>query len=220
MQVVLGSSREHEPRPAGVRHLSRGRDPRDRKVHVVDRRVRLSGEVLDGAAGQPRPDRQRDGVGDILRFIGEPVLEVRGHRKVRCRHDRCGMGERLVSGHRSVEAAERRGKTPARRGQGFEAEGGEQLRRTCVPRVWKQERAHRTMQREESLALGLWRVHAANVPEPSVAAAQRRERDHSSQVLVSSQDLVARGAGHLQRAGRRPGRQASTDFTQSDTITT
>ena len=129
--------------------LRRGTHPVDRERRVVDGRVAVAGGVLDGAAGQARPDGQLDRPPDLSRVVGEAVLEVGGDRHIDRVDERRAVREDLVTRHRAVEPAERRRESRARGGDGLEAEGRKQLGRSLVPRVRLQQRCAGGVQRQE-----------------------------------------------------------------------
>lgn len=124
--------------PRRVQHISTGSggDALGRQREQVDRRGVVAAEVLDGTARQPSADRDADRVGDLIRFLGEAVLQVRRHRQVNPADDHLRMLQRFCPGDRTVENAQCRGETAAGGGQCAEAQPAEQPRRTDIPRDW------------------------------------------------------------------------------------
>ena len=80
-QEVLAPGRQHEISGQGVARLCCGRDPLDRQAEVEDRIVALAGIVLDRAAGEADLGRGPDRLGDTVRAVAEPLLEVGRDRK-------------------------------------------------------------------------------------------------------------------------------------------
>jgi hypothetical protein len=87
----------------------------------IERLVVAPGRVLDRAAGQPRVDGAPHGRRDALGIVGEPVLEISGHRQRGSRHDRGRVAERLLPRDRVVDPAQRGGESAAGGGQRLEA---------------------------------------------------------------------------------------------------
>jgi hypothetical protein len=129
---VLCAAGKHQPSTRRVRrrgHAFGG------MFDCIERLVLAPGRVLDRAAGQAGVDRAPHGLRDALGVVGEPVLEVRGHRQRGGRHDGGRVGERLLPRDRVVHPAERGGEAAAGGGERREAERGQQFRRPGVPRV-------------------------------------------------------------------------------------
>ena len=118
---------------------------------LVDRVVAVAGEVLHGPAGQPEPDRGRDGGGHALGIVGEAVLEVGRDRDVDRPGQLAGVGQDLVLGHGAVETSPRGGEPAARGGDGLEPERGEQGGRPDVPGVGHEQRRAGGVEGEEPL---------------------------------------------------------------------
>ena len=183
-QVLAARGQDHVRR-ALVCDLGGGGDALGGERELVDRAGRAAAVVLDREARQAGRDGAGGGLGDVLGAVGEAVLEVGRHRQLGRRGDRRGVRERLVAGHGSVQAAERRGETAAGRRERLEAQRGEQPRGADVPRIGHQQRRAGPMQREEplgALCLLVW-LHSARIPRssfihdmPSLHRAPKRAR--------------------------------------------
>jgi hypothetical protein len=149
VQVVLGARGEHQAHRARVCRLGGGRDALGGRPDVVNGAGLTAGEILERAARQPGFYSQCDGPRDAGRVVGVAVLQVGGDGKLGGRDDRGGVGQGLVTVHRAVQAAQRRGVPGTGRGERLEAKRGEQPRGSLVPWIRQQQRVPWTVQVEE-----------------------------------------------------------------------
>ena len=114
-----------------------GRDALDGQVRRV---AAVRPTVLDRAARERGGRRGLDGGGDARRVVGEPVLEVRGHRHGHRPRELGRVCDGRVPADLAVELPERGREAAARGGEGGEAERGEHARAADVPRVGHHQR--------------------------------------------------------------------------------
>jgi hypothetical protein len=152
---VLGTSRQYERLGQGAGRSDCRRDSLDGEVEGIDRIVEVSGRVLNGAAGQPDARRLLDDVGAGLRLSGEAVLEIGAHRQRGGLDDGARVRQSLLTGDRAftVGTAQRKRQAAAGRGQGFEAETGQELGGARIPGVGDDKGARPLVERPERRSL-------------------------------------------------------------------
>jgi hypothetical protein len=148
---------------AAVRGFGCRRDPVSGEGVVVNRVLVALGVVLDRAAGQPGRHRKADRFGHAVWIVGEAVLQVGRNRQVSAGRDPLTVAHRLVAADVAVGPAERGSESTARRGEGRETQGGEQQRRSAVPRVRHKQRLFAAVQGKEPGALLTLARHTANL---------------------------------------------------------
>ena len=144
-EVVLGTGSEHEAHRTSVGGLGRRGDPVDGQLVVVDG-LAVGVPVLDRASGESGGCGGGDGLGNAVGIRREAMLEIGTDRQRRRRGEVGTVGDRLLTSHLTVVAAERVGESGARRGQRGVAEVGEDLGATWIPGVGHQQRRATLMQ--------------------------------------------------------------------------
>ena len=135
----------------GLRGFCGCLDSLDGELEVVDGSAGVAGRVFDGAAGEADGGCEADGFGADFGGRAESVLEVGGDGKVGCFDDLFRVRENSVACQvcGGVLLSDGEGVACAGRGEGFEAEGGEDLCGTGVPWIGDDECSGAFMQRFE-----------------------------------------------------------------------
>jgi hypothetical protein len=92
------------------------------------------------------------GLGHVIRGVAEAAFEIRRDRKIGRVNDGARMRERLVAGDPAVARAVCAGSRVAGCGDRRKAEARQNARRSRVPGVGDNERAHPLMERAERIA--------------------------------------------------------------------